>query len=101
MSKIASLIKMAASDTVSAGNPVGIYYGTILSAGPLSVEVDQRFVLTEEFLELTETTKELKVPVEGGGYYTLRRKLEQGDRVILLRVQGGTKYIILDRVRDE
>ncbi|MEJ8548152.1 DUF2577 domain-containing protein [Brevibacillus borstelensis] len=95
------LIKKAAMDATSASNPVGVFYGTILSAAPLNVEVDQRFVLTEEFLELTESTKELKVPVEGGGYYTLRRKLEQGDRVILLRVQGGTKYIILDRVRDE
>lgn len=94
------LIKQAAKDAVDASNPVGIFYGTITSTAPLQVEVDQRFTLTEEFLELTKATKELKVPVDGGGYYTLRRKLEQGDRVILLRVQGGAKYIVLDRVRD-
>jgi len=93
------LIKQAAADAVDAASPVGIYYGTIKTASPLEVEVDQRFPLTAEFLELTESTKELKVP-QGDGYYILRRKLEEGDRVILLRIQGGQKYIILDRVRD-
>lgn len=95
-----ALIKQAASEAVEASNPVGIYYGTIKTAHPLEVEVDQRFILTAEFLELTESTKELKVP-QGDGYYILRRKLQEGDRVILLRIQGGQKYIILDRERDE
>ncbi|MGG1158912.1 DUF2577 domain-containing protein [Brevibacillus formosus] len=93
------LIKQAATDAVSASNPVGIFYGTIKTAEPLEVEVDQRFILKREFLELTESTKELKMP-HGDGYYILRRKLEVGDRVVLLRIQGGQKYIILDQVRD-
>jgi len=94
-----ALIKKAAADAVEASNPVGIYYGVIKTASPLEVEVDQRFILTSEFLELTEATKELRIP-QGTGEYILRRKLQEGDRVILVRIQGGQKYIILDRVRD-
>jgi Protein of unknown function (DUF2577) len=95
-----TLIKQAASDAVEASNPVGIFYGTIKSVDPLEVEVDQRFILTQEFLELTEATRELKVPL-GTGEYILRPKLQERDRVILIRIQGGQKYVILDRVRDE
>jgi hypothetical protein len=96
-----TLIKQAASDAVEASNPVGIFYGTIKSVDPLEVEVDQRFILTQEFLELTEATRELKVPLGTGEEYILRPKLQERDRVILIRIQGGQKYVILDRVRDE
>jgi Protein of unknown function (DUF2577) len=99
MSSMLALIKQAATEAVAASNPVGIFYGTIKKAMPIEVEVDQRFILTQEFLELTEATEELKVP-HGDGYYIIRRKLEEGDRVVLLRIQGGQKYVILDRVRD-
>lgn len=94
-----SLIKQAAADAVEASSPVGIFYGTIKNAAPLEVEVDQRFLLTQEFLEMTEATRELKVPL-GSGEYVLRPKLQAGDRVILMRIQGGQKYVVLDRVRD-
>ncbi len=34
----------------------------------------------------------------GGGYITLNRALTVGDRVLLLRVQHGQKYVVLSRV---
>ena len=99
MSSMLALIKQAASDAVDASNPVGVFNGIVKRTEPLEVEVDQRFILTEEFLELTDSTKELRVPM--GTYdYILRPKLQAGDRVYLLRVQEGQKYVVLDRVRD-
>ncbi|MGG1157464.1 DUF2577 domain-containing protein [Brevibacillus formosus] len=89
------LIKQAATEAVDASNPVGVFFGTIKSATPLEVDIDQRFVLTQEFLILTDATKELKY-----GDYVFRPKLQAGDRVLLMRIQGGQKYVILDRVRD-
>lgn len=38
-----------------------------------------------------------KLPVQDG-FIILNRKLEKGDKVILLRVQNGQKYIVLSRV---
>lgn len=37
------------------------------------------------------------LPVEGG-YIILNRKLEVGDKVLMLRVQNGQKFIVLSRV---
>lgn len=40
------------------------------------------------------------LPVEDG-YIILNRALEVGDRVQLLRVQGGQRFVVLSRVFDE
>lgn len=40
------------------------------------------------------------LPVENG-YIILNRALEVGDRVLLLRVQSGQKFIVLSRVFEE
>ena len=37
------------------------------------------------------------LPVEGG-YIILNRKLEVGDKVLMLRVQNGQKFIVLSRI---
>lgn len=41
------IIKSAAADAVEAGNPVAILRGTVTGIEPLSINVDQRFTLTE------------------------------------------------------
>ncbi|WP_025026331.1 DUF2577 domain-containing protein [Caldalkalibacillus mannanilyticus] len=92
-------IKQAAMDALEASNPVAILFGTITKNHPLEVNVDQRFTLTEDFLILTEATKEVKVNI-GGTEYTLREGIKSGDKVLLLRMQGGQKFLLLDRVVD-
>lgn len=96
------LIKKAAMDAVEASQPVAILYGTIKEITPFEVEVDQRFLLPEEFFIFTDATKELKLEI-GDREYIIRPKLKIGDKLILLRTQGnsdkGVKYVILDRVR--
>lgn len=77
-------IKRAGVGAVEAGNPVAILYGSITQRIPLEVNVDQRFTLTEEFFVIPERVSQMV--------------LEPGDKLLLLRVQGGQSYIILDRV---
>ena len=36
-----------------------------------------------------------------GRFYYLNRRLEEGDRVLLLRVQHGQKFIVLSRIFEE
>ena len=97
------LIKQPAMEAVDASQPVAILYGTIKELAPFVVEVDQRFLLSEEFFIFTDATKELKVTI-GINEYIIRPKLSIGDKLILLRTQGtsdkGVKYVILDRVRE-
>ena len=41
-----------------------------------------------------------KLPVKDG-FIILNRRLEEGDRVLLLRVQHGQKFIVLSRIFEE
>lgn len=80
---LAETIKKAAIDAVEASNPVRVLFGEVLAENPLEIKVDQRFILTQEFLVITDTAEP---------------KLTAGTKVILLRVQGGQQYVVLDKL---
>ena len=94
---LVNLIKQASLGAMESSNPVAVMFGTVTKTNPLEVNVEQRFTLTREFLVLTERLTEYRVTVEGQ-QITIRRGLQTGDKVILLRVQGGQQYIVWDRV---
>lgn len=81
---LVNLIKQASMGAFENSNPVAIMFGTITRTNPLEVNVEQRFTLTRDFLIFTEIFNQ--------------RALQRGDKVILLRVQGGQQYVVLDRV---
>lgn len=97
VSALLQLIKRAAKEAVDASNPAAVLYGTVKMISPLSVAVEQRFTLTEAFLVVPETLTAYKLTI-GAQEYIIRRGLEVGDKVVLLREQGGQQFIILDRV---
>jgi hypothetical protein len=78
------VIKKAGIGAVEAGQPVQIQYGQVASLQPLGVKVDQRFTLPASALVVSETLA--------------LRELAVGDRLILLRMQGGQRYLALDRM---
>lgn len=80
MHKFLEAIKVAATEAVDATNPVAVVYGTVASTSPLSVQVEQKALLTAPFLA------------------NLQPDLEAGNKVALLRVQGGQEYVVLGRV---
>lgn len=73
----------AALAAVEDSKPVAIMYGVVEKTTPLSVQIEQRLTLGMSFLTLTEN---------------MRQKLEVGDKLLLLRKQGGQEYIVLDRM---
>lgn len=114
-------IKKAGMEAVGSTNPVGIMFGTVNSTSPLEITVDQRFIITGEFLIIPESLMQYLIDLEGvmtfveplppdppektyiyyatGNDLIVKRKpLANGDKLILLRVQGGQKYLVLDRV---
>ena len=94
---LVNLIKQASLGAIESSNPVAVMFGTVTKTNPLEVNVEQRFTLTRDFLVLTERLTEYSVTIEGQ-QITIRRGLQTGDKVILLRVQGGQQYIVWDRV---
>ncbi|MEI7027908.1 DUF2577 domain-containing protein [Paenibacillus sp. y28] len=119
MSRMLEIIKKAGVGAVEAGSPVAVMLGTVVSGEPLEIQVDQRFVLTSEFLMLPESLTPYEVQLHHHHVYTdqttggtatriteeampdpivIRKKLEPGDKVLLLRMQGGQQFVVLDRL---
>ncbi|MBP1961167.1 DUF2577 domain-containing protein [Paenibacillus aceris] len=96
IAELANLIKQAGVGAVDATSPVSVLLGTVTNTNPLEVSVDQRFSLVEDFLIIPEQLTHYEVTI-GIQVVVIRRGLEIGDSLILLRMQGSQQYIILDR----
>ncbi|KZS45695.1 hypothetical protein AWU65_07100 [Paenibacillus glucanolyticus] len=122
MADLLNTLKKAAVSAVAAGNPTVVMFGTVSSADPLEVNVDQRFTLPADFLIVPESLIHFEIDFHHDHEYTddtgtgsstkktesalpvkpivIRRGLKVGDKLLMMRVQGGQKFIILDRVVD-
>ena len=133
-SKLHDSIKNIALNALEASKPSGIFFGTVVSASPLKIQVEQKMTLGSEFLVLSTLVQDFTVTMTvdhqteaetehthvvhdtytGGGSsdptshlheykgtksFRVHLGLKQGEKVILLRVQGGQQFIVLDRVR--
>lgn len=124
---LVKLIKKIATEAVEAGKPMNLTFGKVLSPDDLSVDVDQKIQLKEKQLMLGETLREyeaeleveleemgleLELEIEGEivpavargkgtvkGKGKILRRLDAGDEVILMRMQGGQKYMVIDKVK--
>ncbi len=119
MADLVSLIKKAAVDAVEGEKPAGVLFGTVTSVSPLQVNVEQRLTLSGEMLALTSNVMDYSVElginwqtgsggdpshshaVTGTKTATVKNGLKIGEKVVLLRMQGGQRFLILDRVRQE
>lgn len=122
-SELLQAIKGAAKEAVDAGKPMQLVFGTVVGIDPLEVSVESRITLGTSQLFLTSSVREYEVDMSvshttesasGGngdsayashvhGYvgrktFTVHNALSVGETVLLLRMQGGQKFVILDRV---
>lgn len=98
---ILRVIKQAAYYANQAAYPVEILTGKVLSAAPIEIMVEQKLTLTKKQLiivrEVTDYT--VMTEIKGESYQILVKKaLQKGDEVILLKMQGGQKYVVIDKV---
>lgn len=116
MADLVRLIKQAAAEAVAAQKPADIRYGTVAGVEPLEILLEQRLMLgaAQLVLPLEMTDHELEMEAElvtgdaGGDAHThtlsgrmkirLMNGLKAGEHVLLLRVPGGQKYIVMGRV---
>ena len=76
------LVKRAAVEAGQAQKPLELRFGSVSGVSPLSVKVEEKLTLTSEFLIVPQRLSDL----------------ETGDAVALLRMQGGGRYLVLDRL---
>lgn len=117
-------IRAIATKAVSAGRPVSVMFGTVTGVSPLSIVTEQKLMLDESFLILTEAVKdhehEITVldwrteavsggsgdasyashahPIKGRKRIILHNALQVGEKVLLLAMEGGQRFVVVDRV---
>ncbi len=82
--------------------PTELAFGTVVSVGPLSILVDNTAEPKPETgLILTDSVVARSAKVQGGsgGTVVINPGLSAGDRVVMLRVQRGQRYIVLSKVQ--
>lgn len=115
MPNVVALVKKAAVEAVNAEKPVQFLFGEVISVSPLKIQVDQKAVYTEKMLALARGVTDYEVDVEASHWteleaghwhqYKGKKKLKVlnalvvGDWVVLARIQGGKRFVVLDRVR--
>lgn len=124
--ELVDTLKRAAVEAVEAGKPVNVYFGEVVSASPLKINVEQKMILGEKQLILSRNVTDFKTKITAGNiknyYYTgdvnsgtapvspshvhavgtievtVHNGLAVGDKVIILRQQEGQKFIVADRI---
>lgn len=126
-------MKNAALGAVEASKPVNVFFGNVVSASPLKINVEQKMTLEAAQLVLarnvtthtiqmtvnhttedeTEHTHVIHDTYTNGGSsdptahkhayvgrktFTVHNGLVVGDKVILIREQGGQRFIVIDRL---
>lgn len=76
-------VKRIAIGAFRSTKPVEVVVGKVKIVDPLAVSVESALTLKGDFLIKTEKGC---------------KDLDKGDSVVLLRVQGGQKYVVLDKV---
>ena len=119
------LVKRAAVEAVQAGAPMSGGYGYVTSTSQLEITGDQKKILTEAQLILTDAVRDYTVEMttmpeyheteetsggagdasvaphkhryQGRKKWKVHNALQMGEKVILLRCDGGQQYIVLGR----
>ena len=110
MSELLDAMKMAGIGAVENNGPVRVMFGVVASADPLTVRVDQKLILPEQALILTDAVRDHEESITISGItdsdgdsisttatIAVHNALKEGDPVILIRVQGGQKYLIIGK----
>ena len=83
MPDLFNAIKQIAKDVFDMLQPADWCYGKVISLDPFQVQIDQKLPLKKEFLAV-------RTGVSASSF-------KVGDKLILLRKQGGQEYLILDK----
>lgn len=98
------LIKQACREFIENAQMCDLRYGEVVSVNPLRVKVTSNLTIPSSVLIVPEHLTDRVVTVsndgivEDGQTMVIHNALKIGDRVALLRKQGGQSYFILDRI---
>lgn len=117
------MIKQVALNAVFNSTPCDFCIGVVISESPLSIQLNQKLTLTEDFLFLTRNVMDYTITMEvdhktesewggscgehckehshdyvGEKEFVVKNHLTKGEKVVLANMAGGQKFIVLDRL---
>ena len=98
---LVNLIKKAAIEAVNASKPTKVVYGKVKSINPLRIMVEQKMILEKPQLVITKNFIDHEIEIildEKKKSIKVNNSLKVNDEVVMIQVQGGQKYIVLDRM---
>lgn len=103
-------IKKASDEVNKASKPVVLMSGKVETVSPLSVRIDQKLVIPEKALILTDAVHDHDVDItihgisdsdgdsiSGRTTVTIHNALKIGESVLMIRKQGGQQFLIIGR----
>ncbi|AQR93518.1 DUF2577 domain-containing protein [Clostridium saccharoperbutylacetonicum] len=101
------LIKQASVNAINASNPLDIEFGTVTDAENITIKISQKKILPKEFFVVPESLTRYEVTLKNSKVadgtseldkLVIREGLKIDDTVILLKIESGARYLILDKV---
>lgn len=121
-SSVVNVLRTLVKQTVDANNPADLLFGVVESENPLAIKLEDKRILDEDFLLLSDMVRDYEVDIEvshvtentGGGSgeaafsshchkYKGRKKikvyngLKKGEKVVILKRSGGQLFYVLCR----
>lgn len=113
---LVNAMKRASSEARKASQPSDVMFGTVVSASPIKIQVSQKLTLSSMQLVVPRSLTKYKLSmtydfdcseseehthdIKGTTEVTIDNSLKSGDRVVLIRQEGGQKYFVMDKVVD-
>ena len=99
------MLQQIAQDAVRSMNLTDACYGTVSEVNPIRIRLDSRLEIPADLIRLLSSVRKQSHDHEflGGSLVSQTvtvPELKAGDRLLLLKVMGGSMYIVLDKVVD-
>ena len=118
MEELLRLFQQAAVEAGESTYPMKLLFGVVMEESPLQILRDQRLLLSRDLLYLSSAVSKREMVVEvhhqtestncGDGPHShaitgmktvvVHTQLKKGEQVLMLRMQGGQRFLVLDRV---
>jgi len=121
MASLVDVIKKAAVEAVIAKEPTDLMFGTVTNISPLTISIDDKIVLSKKMLILSSLVQDFEVELDfehmtengncsegalhnhqykGVKTFKILLGLKEGEGVVLIKMAGGQRFYVLDRVRN-
>ena len=105
-SRLNESIKKISKGVYESLKPVSVIFGTVVNDEPLEINIEQKLTLNKNQLILSRNVTDFKTKLgltddeDSAEDYYIFNSLKKGEHVILLRLEGGQKFLVIDRVGD-